>query len=370
MKQYKIIHDPIHGSVRIDGVILELFHSAPVQRLRDIKQLGLTNLVFPGANHTRFEHSLGVYYLTEKICDELDIEKKALTTAAVLHDTGHFPFSHTLEYLSEYYLNKNHVDLACERVRDLEEILEHYNVDPKEVTKILRREKKGYLSQIIAGDLDVDRIDYLLRDAHYTGVAHGIIDLERILKTLEIREGSLGINEKGVLAVEGMLIARDLMFASVYFHKTARICESMLARAVECTATETNIEEIAEMTDTELLCLLKNTEGFPKEIYHRLKYRVLFKVVEYRDLDLSFEERKTLERELCEKADIPEHYCIVDIPGIENPDTVEIKVFNDGVERFEDHAILRKSAPMEYPAVISAPERYRKKVKEAVEQLL
>jgi len=364
--KYKIIHDPIHGSIKVKGVILELLHSHELQRLRDIKQLGLTNLVFPGANHTRFEHSLGVYYLTNKICAELNLEKDVLNAAAVLHDSGHLPFSHTFEYLSKIYLKKDHVDLACENVLKLEDLLEKYNVDPGEVIKVIKCEEKGYKSQIISGDLDVDRIDYLLRDSHYTGVAHGIIDLERILKTIEIRDGVLGINKKGVLAVEGMLIARDLMYASVYFHKTARICESMLGRAVESILEKKEIEEIVKMTDTELLCILKNSGGFPKDIYKRLKYRNLFKVVAYTDLNLNFEKRKELEREICEKANIPENYCIVDIPSFKNPDKLKIKVFDKEIKNFEDYMILKKSKPIKYPTIISTPEKYMEKVRRVV----
>ncbi len=365
--KYKIIHDPVHGSIKIKGAILELLHSPEIQRLRDIKQLGLTNLVFPGANHTRFEHSLGVYYLTNKICAELNIEKEVLNAAAVLHDSGHLPFSHTFEYLSRIYLKKDHIDLACENVLKLEDLLEKYNIDPKEVIRIIKCEEEGYKSQIISGDLDVDRIDYLLRDSHYTGVAHGIIDVERILKTIEIRDGVLGINKKGVLAVEGMLIARDLMYTSVYFHKTARICESMLGRAVESILEDEKIEEIVKMTDSELLCLLKNSEGFSKEIYRRLKYRDLFKVVAYIDIDSDFEKRKELEREICERANIPENYCIVDIPSFKNPEKLEIKVFDEEIKNFEEYMILKKSKPIEYPTIVSTPEKYIEKVKRVVE---
>ncbi len=367
--KYKIIHDPIHGSIKVEGLILELLHSPQVQRLRDIKQVGLTNLVFPGANHTRFEHSLGVYYLTNKICEELHLEKEVLNAAAVLHDSGHLPFSHTLEYLSKIYLKKDHVDLTCECVLNLEYLLEKYDMDPEEVIKIIKCEGKGYKSQVITGDLDVDRIDYLLRDSHYTGVAHGIIDVERILKSIEMRDGVLGISKKGVLAVEGMLIARDMMYASVYFHKTARIGDSMLGRAVEYILGYGKIEEIVKMTDSELLCILKNSEGFPREIYKRLKYRDLFKVVAYRDLDLNFEKRKELENEICEKAEIPENYCIVDIPEIKDPEKLEIKVFDKEIKNFEEHMILKKSKPIKYPAIISAPEKYRERVKRVVERI-
>jgi hypothetical protein len=367
---YKIIHDPIHGSIRVEGAILELFHSPQIQRLRDIKQQGLTNLIFPGANNTRFEHSLGVYYLTNKICEELQLEKDELTAAAVLHDCGHLPFSHTFEYLAKIYLDHDHVDLACEYILELGSILEKYGISPEDIIRIIRCEEKGYRSQIISGDLDVDRIDYLLRDAHYTGVAHGIIDVERILKTIEIRGGILGISEKGILAVEGMLIARDLMYASVYFHKTTRIAESMLARAVECIADEKSMKRIVKMTDSELLCLLKDAEGFPREIYNRLKCRDLFKVASYGELDLTFDERKALETEICEEAGIPAHRCIVDLPSITIPEKTEIRVFNEGTDSFEDHAILRKSSPPEYPTIISAPNKYKEKVRHVVERLL
>ncbi|MCD6189628.1 MAG: HD domain-containing protein [Thermococcus sp.] len=308
----KIIHDPLHGSMKIKGLILELVKTPEFQRLRGIKQLGLAYLVFPGANHTRFEHSLGTYYVSKRLGEEVELdeyERTLLQVGALLHDIGHGPFSHTFEqiykhYVKEYdhmHLGQNlilgKVDIIEGEVEDrrlIPEILDEYGIEPKEVADlVLGRCHKRYLGQAIHGDVDVDQLDYLMRDAHYTGVAHGIVDFERILKTLKIHEDELLVDEKGVEAVEGMMVARSLMYSRVYFHHTVKIAEGMLTRALEFALEEDHLWDFWRMNDCRVLVELEDLEGYPSEIVKRIKYRDLFKGAVLASADeLSTEEKR------------------------------------------------------------------------------
>jgi HD superfamily phosphohydrolase len=286
---FKIIRDSIHGNIKIDGIFLELMVLPELQRLQWIKQLGFTHLVYPGANHTRLEHSLGTFYVAKKIAEALGLttnESEVVSIAGLLHDIGHGPFSHTLEYLLYQRLNQDHKKLTQEIILGkiqltdandgpaIKEVLENHGIDPKEIVNIIQgKSDDNYLSQIINGTIDADQIDYLLRDAYYTGVAYGIIDIDRLLHTLIFHKNKLVIKRKGVSAIENMFVARALMYSSVYLHKTVRISELMLARAVE----RAPDFAFSHMIDSELMVKLKDFEGFQKDVILRLKYRKLFK---------------------------------------------------------------------------------------------
>lgn len=285
----KIIRDSIHGNIKIDGIFLELMALPELQRLQWIKQLGFTHLVYPGANHTRLEHSLGTFCVAKKMAEALGltpIDTKVVSIAGLLHDIGHGPFSHTLEYLLHQRLNQDHKKLTQDMILGkihlmdaddeptIKEILECHGIDPSAIVNIIHGESENnYLSQLINGAIDADQIDYLLRDAYYTGVAYGIIDIDRLLHILTFHENRLVIKRKGVSAIENMFVARALMYSSVYLHKTVRISELMLARAVERAPDFT----FSHMIDSELIEKLKGFEGFQKEVILRLKYRKLFK---------------------------------------------------------------------------------------------
>ncbi len=364
MSTYKIIHDAIHGSFKFEGATLRILETPEMQRLNGIKQLGLGYLVFPGANHTRLEHSIGVGQVAGKMGEALglpNIEIETLKVAGMLHDLGHSPFSHTLEYLLHEKTGMDHMEITTKIIRgdidileglDIEEreriheILKDYGIDIDMVCRMIlgKTEKKyditkvggqayfgaekNYLVNIISGPLDADQIDYLLRDAHYTGVAHGMIDVYRILNTIKVKNGELMIDKKGVPALEGMLVARALMYSSVYFHKTNRIGELMLSRAVEEIEMD-NWLDIYKFNDSELISLLLSQKGYPREIALRLKYRRLFKkalvlrVDEIKDNENIIEEmsklddlkrRRRVEREIAEAAGLDPRYVLIDIP--------------------------------------------------------
>jgi HD superfamily phosphohydrolase len=364
MADYKIIHDTVHGSIKLDGLFLELLETPEIQRLHGIHQLGLAYLVFPGANHTRLEHSIGTCHVAGRLADALGLdegEKRLVMAAGMLHDIGHAPYSHTLEIAMHDKTKLDHMDITKDIILGkrgikldggeegrIPNLLEKYEVVPKEVAGLISGlnpdesvktlkdfsthedqvffNDKKYLDHIIHGTIDSDQIDYLLRDSHYTGVAHGTIDMDRLIQTVELFNNDLVVNRRGVPAVEGMLVARALMFTSVYFHKTVRMADLMLAKAVE--QMDVPLDDLHTMIDSDLMALLIKQGGFQKEIAQMLKFRKLYKRALFILKDKITEEekkaieelkdpqaRKKAELEICRRADIPEGFVIVDVPG-------------------------------------------------------
>jgi len=313
MATLKTITDTVHGTLRLEPLALGLLETLEIQRLNSIRQLGLTYLVFPGANHSRVEHVLGVSHVAGEMARALGLpedERKLVQAAGLLHDVGHGPFSHTLEHVLSRELAVDHMDLTQRIITGdddnvsgedraefpdvprIHEVLDEHGVAPKAVAALIRgpaargasllapggpKEARRYLASIIHSPMDADQIDYLMRDAHYTGAAHGMIDFPRILQTLVVHRGELGLDRKGLPALEGMLVARALMYSSVYFHKTVRIAEQMVARAVERSGAA--IAEVQKMVDHELLSWLTQQGGLQREVALRLKYRKLYKRV-------------------------------------------------------------------------------------------
>ena len=315
MTEEKIVHDAVHGSISLRGVFLDIIESQEFQRLHDIKQLGLAYLVFPGAHHTRLEHSLGTYYIASKMCQSLGLEKdesEAIMCAALLHDVGHAPFSHTLEWLLKDRFGFTHEDLTrriilgkepiipeedkkhLEAGQNIAEVLEKHDIRPKEVAALIggdrgaqhpdqtlltsrgRLSGTNYRRRMLHGPIDCDQMDYLMRDSHYTGVAHGTIDLDRVLNTLSIFNGDLVIESRGVPAIEHMLVARALMYTTVYFHKTVRIAELMLAKAAE-NLSKDEMSLARKQNDSGFLSVLKQHDERSRAMVTALKYRRLYK---------------------------------------------------------------------------------------------
>jgi len=358
----KTITDTVHGTIRLEPLALGLLETLELQRLNSIRQLGLTYLVFPGANHSRVEHCLGVGHVAGEMAKALglpDDERKLVQAAGLLHDVGHGPFSHTLEHVLSRELAVDHMHLtqriitgeddnvapedraAFPDVPRIHEVLKAHGVDASAVAALIRgpideggaflmstrprKDSRRYLAQIIHSPMDADQIDYLMRDAHYTGAAHGTIDFPRLLQTLRIHRGELALDRKGLPALEGMLTARGLMYSSVYFHKTVRIAEEMLARAVE--RSDAPMADIQKMVDHELLNWLVHQGTFQKEIAFRLKYRKLYKRVLASDRDeltdatrsalASFkdsEQRRRAEDRIARQAGLSPGQVIIDVP--------------------------------------------------------
>lgn len=229
----KIINDPIYGFIKINNpFILKLIDHPFVQRLKRIKQLGLAEFVYPGAHHTRFHHALGAMHLMDQALANLqakgytitDQEKEAAAIAILLHDVGHGPFSHVLEYT---LLNHVHHEEISNLL--MKKLNEHFDGRlTLAIDMFSGKYERPFFHQLISSQLDVDRLDYLSRDSFYTGVREGFIGSERLLSMLDLQDENLVMEEKGIYSIENFLMARRLMYWQVYLHKTAIAAETML----------------------------------------------------------------------------------------------------------------------------------------------
>lgn len=235
------IRDAIHGDISIEEeVIKQLIETKEFQRLRNIKQLGLTYLAFPTTEHSRFMHSVGVYYLVTQLLDVLEAktgqafevkERLALQIACLLHDLGHGPFSHT----SEEFFGFNHEDYTIKIIEDkdteVNKVLTNYgeSIIEEVVSFIKKTHHNPVLNTILSGTIDVDRMDYLMRDSFFAGVSYGEIDIQRIFNVIDIKDNSIVFHEKGVKALEDIIISRYNMFSQVYLNKKALAYEVLVA---------------------------------------------------------------------------------------------------------------------------------------------
>ena len=237
MSDRKIINDPVFGFINIPkGLLYDIVQHPLLQRLTRIKQLGLSSVVYPGAQHTRFQHSLGAFYLTSEAITQLtakgnfifDSEAEAVQAAILMHDIGHGPFSHVLENTLVKGVTHEHISLL---------LMEQINKDVKGqlnlAIQIFKDQyPKKFLHQLISSQLDMDRLDYLRRDSFYTGVTEGNIGSARIIKMLNVKDDHLVIESKGIYSIENFLMSRRLMYWQVYLHKTAVASEKMLISAL------------------------------------------------------------------------------------------------------------------------------------------
>lgn len=240
----KYFRDPIHGYIEVSPCALDIVNSPFFQRLRRIKQLSFTNLVYHGAEHTRFGHSLGVYHLAKKLSDTLlkDEEKQIkeeFCLAALLHDVGHHPYSHSFESVLKTNfpgLEYGHENFTKEIINSLMgDYIEHWGLNKIHVIQLIDGSFTeipylSYLNDLISSELDLDRLDYLIRDSYYCGVPYGQIDLDRLLLSLKPVDGEIIISEKGRQSIEMYILSRFYMYTQVYLHHTARAFDLMLKR--------------------------------------------------------------------------------------------------------------------------------------------
>lgn len=234
----KIINDPVYGFISLPhDVIFDVIEHPYYQRLRRIKQLGMSQLVYPGALHTRFHHALGATHLMWKALETLrrkgheitDEEETATLLAILLHDIGHGPFSHTLEHAIVKGISHEQISILF-----MERLAEKFG-EPLELALLIFKDeyKKPFLHQLVSSQLDMDRMDYLNRDSFYTGVSEGVIGSDRIIAMLTVQNDQLMVEEKGIYSVEKFLVARRLMYWQVYMHKTVVASEVMLTKILE-----------------------------------------------------------------------------------------------------------------------------------------
>ncbi len=429
----KTVHDPLHGSIILNGVFRDLADRHEMQRLRSIKQLGLSNLVFPGANHTRFEHSLGTYHLSGRMASSLKLSKEEsdqVKAAGMLHDICHLPFSHTLGDFAEERFGFDHMKAARKLIKGdvrtypekdesflsseppISERLEETGISSRKVCDLIEYSKAqdadsnvfspktgqsffvsgDHLHQIIHGPVDSDQMDYLVRDAHYTGVTHGKIDIERILSTMHVFNDQIVLDRGGITAAEGLMVSRSLMYTSVYFHEAVRVAGSMLNKAVE--VSDLDLSDMYLMTDGDLIASLEAQGGRSLKIVRELMNRRLYKkaLVSYA-ADLSDEdshrltqysdymERKKLEQEIADLAGADISEVSVDIPS-ESILLSKISIGKTDVSIMEDERIksitkfssiakaLQSRDTFRWSVLVSAPKDKKESVRSASKKVL
>ena len=333
----KKIRDGLYDEyIFIEDDELPVLDSQYVQRLRKITQLGLSSLVYPTATHSRFSHSIGVLSLSSKMAESLDldpVERKSVRLAGLLHDVGHGPFSHA----SEYALEKDHEEKSCEVVEKLEDAGK-LPVSANKVNQYIRGER---YPSIIAGDIDTDRMDYLKRDSHFTGIPHGKIDTDTIIKSATTDSEKLLFKRRAVEAIEQLLVSRKNMMGSVYCHPTVQIAENMLQIAVE--DLPISDDELWQLDDYQLHTKLLDSTGVSQELYERINQRRLYKTayeLRYRHLQNGQNapsiDQKKLKMKLLQELPVSEHELIVYVnsPSYTMLD-IEIQT-KDGIYAFDE----------------------------------
>jgi HD superfamily phosphohydrolase len=338
------IKDPVHGYVYITEQEKEIIDSYPVQRLRRLRQLAGSEYVYPGANHTRFEHSVGVMYLAGKVTENPNIsrlidedEAETVKIAGLLHDVGHGPFSHVFEYLLDKELHKTHEDITQWIIRnsELKDTLKNNGYDPTEVGKLatgkLHKPRKAFLDQIISSAVDVDKQDFIVRDTLHTGAEYGFIDIFRLIHALDVLKENLAIDLGALSALESLIIARIESFKSIYFHRVGRAAQIMLAMAMEKANDELGLtrfktpEEYMNMDDYTVWTGLKQCKK-SAPIIKNLEKRKLLKCAYERTFyekdtmvsNIFSQEthRRQLQEDIAKKAKVETETVIIDVPTV------------------------------------------------------
>ncbi|MFW9810943.1 MAG: HD domain-containing protein [Candidatus Thorarchaeota archaeon] len=317
----KAVQDPVHGAILFEPWELDVISTWEMLRLRYVRQLGPAHLVYPGATHTRFEHCIGTNFLAQKsirvvnYCDDLDkacfeplskllddYHQKLFRAGALLHDVGHPPTSHTIEFALHAWAGLDHLDLGTFLILNssLKDTLTQNDIDPKDVVNILKRQSnnpiKDLLSEFLDHPLDIDKTDYLIRDAHFSGVQLGIFPAERVLLTNRVVKNSEGkyvraFMLKAIHSLEALIISRNWMFSDLYLHHAVKLAEAVISKATYFRMREENLSRnecvgmFTRMTDGDLFRWLENSEiDFVRDYAARIRYRRLFKVVLSRQL--------------------------------------------------------------------------------------
>jgi HD superfamily phosphohydrolase len=358
----KAVQDPVHGAIIFDPWELDLISSWELLRLRYVRQLGPAHLVYPGATHTRFEHCLGTSYLAQKCirvvtyCNDLDTanflslshlldeyHQKVFRAVGLLHDVGHPPTSHTIEFALESYAGLTHIDLGEFLVlhSGVNDILERHSIEPRHIVEILKRKTKDpimcLISDFIDSPLDIDKTDYLIRDAHFSGVQLGIFPAERVLMTNRvIRDENKGFRRafmlKALHSLEALILSRSWMFSDLYYHHAVRVAEALTSKATYFRMKEDDFTKnecigfFTRLTDGDLYRWLERSEtDFIKDYAARIRYRHLFKVVTARPISM-FEE--DVQKRISELEHDIEKLIEAEFQLNESPGTVIIDIVN------------------------------------------
>ncbi|UCD73239.1 MAG: HD domain-containing protein [Candidatus Bathyarchaeota archaeon] len=336
------IKDPIHGYIRITDSERSIIDTRTVQRLRRIRQLGPgAEYVYPGANHTRFEHSLGCLYLGGILAENLPVRLNAreirdVRIATLLHDVGHGPFSHVFEPLLNKCTGKTHEDMAEWLIEksELAEILEkeNYEVDKIKRLAVGRTEtKKNFLNQIIRSAVDVDKMDFLLRDSYHTGAEYGQIDIFRLIYTMNVLDSNLAVDLTALPTLEAFIIARIGAFRAVYFHRTVRAYQIMMERALRAANEELgfadtkSIQDYLDLDDYSMWIKLKEcpkSRNIMKDLERRKLLKCSFEGSFFAKDPLAISLltnesiRQRLEEQIAEKTKIEPEKVTLDVPSV------------------------------------------------------
>ncbi|MFP3261521.1 MAG: HD domain-containing protein [Nitrososphaeria archaeon] len=341
------IMDPIYGLLKLNDVEREIIDTAEFQRLRRIKQLSSANFVYPSANHTRFEHSLGAMHLAGVMGEVLtnkgyisSDEIQKLRLAGLLHDVGHGPFSHLFEDAVSKKYKTNHEEIGRRIITEsaISDVIKKYGYDPVEVAQLANGiyPNKPFMNAIVAGPLSADLMDYIQRDSYYTGAIYGRVNVMKIINSMHVYTNQLSIEKDAVSAFEGMTIARYEMFKEVYFHKTSRAADVMLRHAIELYDSITgfadpkDLKNYIELTDDMLIITIlksgekeaQNARNFVKDYLTRNLLKLVYEesfIGKDAFLEKLFNQeilRERLIAQIEEKASIPHGNIFIDLPTV------------------------------------------------------
>ena len=338
------IKDPVHGYVYITKAEKEIIDSYPMQRLRRLRQLAGSEYVYPGANHTRFEHCVGVMYLAGKVVENpnvsrmvTDEEMDMTRIAGLMHDVGHGPFSHVFEQLLIKDLDKTHEDITSWIIEkgELRDKIAKMGYKPEEVGKLavgkLHKSGKAFLDQIISSAVDVDKQDFIVRDTFHTGAEYGFIDVFRLIHALDVLGEDLAVEQGALSALEAFMIARIESFKSIYFHRVGRAAQIMLAMAMEKADEELGLtafktpEEYLAMDDYTVWAALKTCKA-SKSIIDDLEKRHMLKCAYERtfyEKDAMVSNifgrevyRRQMQSEIANEAGVETEAVMIDVPTV------------------------------------------------------
>ncbi|MGB9854504.1 MAG: HD domain-containing protein [Candidatus Bathyarchaeales archaeon] len=338
------IKDPVYGYVYITEEEKEIIDSYPVQRLRRLRQLAGSEYVYPGANHTRFEHSVGVMYLAGRVVENPNIsqlineeEAGMVRIAALLHDVGHGPFSHVFEHLLTKELNKTHEDMTSWIIRnsELKDVVDKLGYESEKIAELavgkLYKGQKAFLNQIISSSIDVDKLDFVVRDTYHTGAAYGFVDVFRLIHTFDVLDENLAADMGALSTLESFIIARIESFKSIYFHRVGRAAQIMLATALEKANEELGLtnfktpEEYLAMDDYTVWTMLKNCKKSSQIIKNLERRRMLKCAYEQtfyvKDKMVSNifgaeEFRNQIREKIAKKAKVDSDAVVIDVPTV------------------------------------------------------
>jgi HD superfamily phosphohydrolase len=338
------IKDPVHGYIYINRTEKDVVDSFPMQRLHRLRQLAGAEYVYPGANHTRFEHSIGTMYLAQKLTENPNLsqhlaedEAKMIRLAALLHDVGHGPFSHVFEYLLEKFLGKTHEEMTVWMIEEseLSDIVEQAGYSAGTISKLavgsLQREGQAFMDQVIQSAVDVDKLDFIVRDTYHTGAEYGNVDVFRLIYMLDVLDGNLAVDAGALSALESFILARIESFKSIYFHRVSRAAQIMLATAMEQAKDDIGLvsyktpEEYLSLNDYTVWTMLKLCEKSRKTMENLERRRLLkcaydqtfhFKDQTVSKLLSTEEIRNEMRDKIAQKADVAPQFVVIDVPTL------------------------------------------------------